>query len=110
MTNNTTHHSQSMSFLINRNVTVQGHRTSVRLEPDMWAALFEIIAKEGITLHELCDKVAMERRPGTSFTASLRVFVMNYFRKRTGQDQPLPEIDSPMEPSEERAVQMVNNH
>ena len=28
-----------MSVLVSRNVRVEGHRTSVRLEPDMWEAL-----------------------------------------------------------------------
>ncbi len=71
------------TFLINRNVVVRGHRTSVRLEPDMWAALFDIASKESLTIHQLCDEVAGSRRPGTSFTAALRVFVMNYFRQRS---------------------------
>ncbi len=38
------------SSLISRNVTVAGHRTSMRLEPAMWDALGEICRREHASL------------------------------------------------------------
>ena len=39
-----------MSALVSRNVRVDGHRTSVRLEPDMWEALRDICSREGVSI------------------------------------------------------------
>ncbi len=62
-----------------RNVTVSGRRTSIRLEPEMWNGVTEICQREGRTIHEICSMVEKFRRD-SSFTAHLRVFIMNYFR------------------------------
>jgi predicted DNA-binding ribbon-helix-helix protein len=70
----------SRSTLISRNVTVAGHRTSVRLEPEMWNGFTEICRRERATLHEVCTAVAQHKTPNTSLTAAIRVFVMAYFR------------------------------
>lgn len=67
------------STLVNRNVAIGGHRTSMRLEPAMWEALEEIAAREGLTLSQLCERVDARRREST-LTAAMRVFTMSYFR------------------------------
>ncbi len=68
-----------MSYLILRNVRVDGRRTSVRLEREMWDALQEICAREDWTVDEICGQVA-----GTNgekgLTSGLRVFIVSYFR------------------------------
>ena len=68
------------STLRNRNVSVAGHRTSVRLEPAMWLALDEIAGVEGCTIHDLCGRVARSRS-ASSLTAGLRVFLLEYYRR-----------------------------
>ncbi len=68
------------STLISRNVTVAGHRTSVRLEPAMWEAFAEIVRREKVKLHVLCTRVARAKEEDTSLTAAIRVYIMNYFR------------------------------
>lgn len=68
-----------MSSLIIRNVRVKGKRTSVRLEQAMWDALVEISGRENRTIDEICTRVS-ENRLETGFTASLRVYILNYFR------------------------------
>lgn len=70
---------QSSSTLVNRNVTVNGHRTSMRLEPAMWDALEDICRREGLTIHEVCSLVDT-RRSQSSLTAAMRVFILSYFR------------------------------
>jgi len=40
-----------VSTLVSRNVTIGGHRTSCRLEPFMWDALYDICARERVTIH-----------------------------------------------------------
>lgn len=70
------------STLVNRNVTIHGRRTSLRLEPAMWDALHEIAQRESITVHDLCTKVELERREST-LTAAIRVFILGYYREAT---------------------------
>ncbi len=67
------------STLRSGNVTVDGRRTSIRLEPAMWQALREISAREGKTLHALVTEIERERAQ-SSLTAAIRVFLLDYFR------------------------------
>ena len=72
-------------MLDNRNVIVNGSRTSIRLEPVFWDALAEIAASEGRTIHEICSMVDRSRRD-SSLTASLRVQILSYFREAATPD------------------------
>lgn len=73
------------STLINRNVTVAGHRTSMRLEPSMWEALEKICRREHKTIHQLCSDVDLRRFEST-LTAALRAFIVVYFRVAATED------------------------
>ena len=94
-------------MLINRNITVDGHRTSIRLEPEFWAGLADIAQRERLTIDELCTEV--DRGAGKlSRTAAIRVFITSYmvqlaqqaseqlqrpFAARTGGDTEAEQID-----------------
>jgi len=67
------------SRLQSRNVSVNGHRTSLRLERDVWDALEEICKREKMTVHETCTHVDQQRK-GSSRTAAVRTFILGYFR------------------------------
>ncbi len=71
------------SSLISRNISVFGKRTSVRLEPEMWQALREIAKREKCTIHEICTLVHLRKRSHSTLTASIRVFLMLYFKAAT---------------------------
>ncbi len=66
--------------LQSKNVRIHERRTSVRLEPEMWVALNEISAMEGCSIHDICGAVSDLKSEKASFTAALRVFVMEYYR------------------------------
>lgn len=68
------------SSLISRNITLNGHRTSMRLEPAMWNALIEICRREKLSIHQICGLVAQHKAEETSFTAAVRVFAMSYYK------------------------------
>ena len=68
------------SRLQSRNVTVDGHRTSLRLETDVWDALEEICVRETLSVHEVCTLVE-QRRTGSSRTAAVRAFILGYYRE-----------------------------
>lgn len=69
--------------LVSRNVTVKKRRTSIRLEPEMWAALREISSRERCSIHDICTLVSVRKKDNTSLTAAIRVFIMLYFRAAT---------------------------
>ena len=74
-------------MLINGNIKVGAHRTSIRLEPEIWAALGDIAQRENLTVRQLCTEI--DRGAGElSRTAAVRVFVVSYM------------IRLPMPPSE----------
>ncbi|NDE90699.1 MAG: hypothetical protein EB059_06125 [Alphaproteobacteria bacterium] len=68
------------SSLISRNITMNGHRTSMRLELAMWNALIEICRREKLNIHQICSMVAKYKSEESSFTAAVRVFAMDYYR------------------------------
>lgn len=78
--------------LQSKNVRIHHRRTSVRLEPQMWNALNEIATIEGCSIHDLCSAVSDLRDPGASFTAALRVFLMEYYRTATKADQKVNQV------------------
>ena len=55
-------------------VAIDGHRTSVSLEPVFWGALKEIAAARGMTLSAVVTEVDRTRRGNLS--SALRVFVL----------------------------------
>ncbi|MBK1697121.1 ribbon-helix-helix domain-containing protein [Rhodovibrio salinarum] len=74
-----------MSTLVSRNVTLEGRRTSLRLERAMWDALEEICLREHQSMHDLCahvDRIRAER----TLTAGIRVFILEYYRRAATED------------------------
>ncbi len=63
--------------LSKRSFTLSGHRTSVALEPEFWAALTRIAARDGRTLAQLVVSVDVARGPGDQLASSLRVLALN---------------------------------
>jgi len=96
------------STLVSRNVTVNGRRTSVRLEPAMWRALEEICVDNGLTIHEFVTDVDTRRRE-SSLTAAIRVALLMHYRSRaTGKesfatDGPRPRRATPGRPPRQAA-------
>lgn len=66
--------------LHSHNVRIHKRRTSVRLEKEMWHALNDIAASEKCSVHDLCGAVHDLKDAGASFTAALRVFIVEYYR------------------------------
>jgi predicted DNA-binding ribbon-helix-helix protein len=80
--------------LVSRNVTVNGRRTSLRMEPLLWESLKDIAAREGMTVFDVCSQVD-SRRKGASLTASLRIFIVSYFRRAAPLSRPRGFEDTP---------------
>jgi predicted DNA-binding ribbon-helix-helix protein len=67
------------SRLVNRNVTANRGRTSMRLEPELWDALQEICDRERVSLGEIVRRIEKHGHPGGR-TSAVRVHVLGYFR------------------------------
>jgi predicted DNA-binding ribbon-helix-helix protein len=67
-------------------VTVDGRRTSVRLEPALWDAFDEICRREHKSARTICSEVGRLRREG-GFTSALRVYILDYFRTLAQEDR-----------------------
>ncbi len=67
------------SRLVNRNITADRGRTSMRLEPELWSALHEVCSREQLTLGELVRQVERHGHPGGR-TSAVRVHIVEYFR------------------------------
>lgn len=87
----------SIAALKQRNVTVAGRRTTLRLEPSMWDALEEIAKRESSDLDTLCTLVNQRlgvqraRRPpgdrgSLTLASAVRVFIAAYFRGAATED------------------------
>lgn len=56
-------------------LTLHGHRTSVSLEPEFWAAFRQVAAERGKTLNQLAAQID-EARGETGLASAIRVFIL----------------------------------
>jgi predicted DNA-binding ribbon-helix-helix protein len=63
-------------MLEKRSVSLSGHRTSIALEPEFWAALRKLSAADGVTLAGLVAMVDAGRNPAQPLASALRVYVL----------------------------------
>lgn len=80
-------HDDKVQGLISRNVMIDGRRTSMRLEPELWAGLQEIADRENRSINHLCTEVWSRIKDDrafldgkASFTARVRVFIVEWYR------------------------------
>jgi predicted DNA-binding ribbon-helix-helix protein len=71
-----------MSGLVKRSVTLAGHRTSIALEAEFWAALAACAEVRGMPLAALVAEIDAQRGGDQGLASALRVFVLqNYVRR-----------------------------
>lgn len=59
-----------------RSITIAGHRTSVALEPEFWAAVEALAARRGLALAALVAEIDGARTPDRNLASALRVAVL----------------------------------
>jgi predicted DNA-binding ribbon-helix-helix protein len=74
---------------IKRSVSIKGHRTSLSLEPEFWAALKEIARARDLSLAALIAEIDRERgnAPSANLSSVLRVFVLEQLRLKKSHGQ-----------------------
>ncbi len=63
-------------FVAKRSLTLAGHRTSVALEPEFWAAIEALAGARGLALAALVAEVDAGRPPGQKLASALRITVL----------------------------------
>ena len=67
------------STVIKRSVVINGHKTSVSVEDQFWAALKEIAAERQVSLYELIAMVDHDRGEVGNLSSALRLFVLSRY-------------------------------
>ncbi|MGD9865264.1 MAG: ribbon-helix-helix domain-containing protein [Pseudodonghicola sp.] len=63
-------------------LTLRGHRTSVSLEDEFWAAFREIAAAEDRALNDLAAEIDAARGTDTGLASAIRLYVLRRLRAR----------------------------
>ena len=63
-------------MLEKRSLSLSGHRTSIALEPEFWAALAALAAAENLTLGGLVTRIDAARAPERPLASALRVYAL----------------------------------
>jgi|SRR5579859_3209187 len=66
-----------------RSIVINGHKTSVSLEPDFWFGLKEIAQKTRMTLTALVEDIDAERG-ARNLSSQIRLFVLRHTRTLAG--------------------------
>jgi len=69
-----------MSRPVKRSFTIAGHRTSISLENEFWAALKEAAQEEGVPVARLIARIDEGRGPG-GLSGAVRVWVLERYRQ-----------------------------
>ena len=67
-------------MLVCKNVIVNGRRTSMRLDMEIWQSLSDICQQEHISIHQLCSKIDAEKG-NSGLSGAVRLFAFTYFQK-----------------------------
>lgn len=71
-----------MTRPIKRSFSIDGHRTSISLEPPFWTALRDVATKERIPLARLVATID-QNRGDTGLSSAVRIWLLSYFRTRS---------------------------
>ena len=61
-------------------LTLRGHRTSVSLEDEFWAAFLAIAKARGVAVNALAAEIDEGRGVESGLASAIRVYVLNHFK------------------------------
>ncbi len=65
---------------VKRSLTLAGHRTSVSLEDEFWAAFRDIAEGRGLAINALAAEIDAARDPETGLATAIRLHVLRHYR------------------------------
>lgn len=63
-------------------LALQGHRTSVSLEPEFWNAFRKIAEEKSIPINALAAEIDIERQSDIGLASAIRVYVLKYIQDK----------------------------
>ncbi len=69
-------------MLKKQSLTLQGHQTSVTLEPEFWLAFKEIAKRDGVGVNALAAEIDAKRDLETNLASAIRLYVLADLRSR----------------------------
>ena len=66
-------------MLLCKNVVVNGRRTSMRLEKEVWNALSESCKEQNISLNTLCSQIE-ETKDTSGLSSAMRIHALNFYK------------------------------
>lgn len=75
-----------MEYLTSRSILINGKRTSVRLEDNMWSSLKDIAKREKTDVHRICTVLSETKDKKMTLTSKIRVFIMLYYKAAATED------------------------
>jgi predicted DNA-binding ribbon-helix-helix protein len=67
------------SAIVKRSVVINGHKTSISIEDQFWAALKDIAAERKLTVASLVSVVDHDRGEVSNLSSALRLFVLSQY-------------------------------
>ena len=67
-------------MLLCKNVVVNGRRTSMRLEKEVWNALSESCKEQNISLNTLCSQIE-KTKDKRGLSSAMRIHALNFYRE-----------------------------
>lgn len=74
-----------MTRPVKHSLTLNGHRTSVTLEEDFWAAFRDLAAAQSLPLNALAAEIDAAREPGTGLATAIRLYVLRALQAKSGK-------------------------
>jgi len=69
-----------MTRPVKHSLTLNGHRTSVTLEPEFWDAFCAIAASGNLSLNGLAARIDAGRNLDTGLATAIRLHVLRHYR------------------------------
>ncbi len=63
---------------VKHSLTLNGHRTSVSLEPEFWTAFREIARQKDLPINALAAEIDAERGLDAGLASAIRVYVLRH--------------------------------
>ncbi len=67
---------------VKHSLTLNGHRTSVSLEPEFWAAFRDIAREKSTPINALAAEIDANRGISSGLASAIRVYVLQHYRGR----------------------------
>lgn len=81
-----------MPKLVNKIITVNKRRTSMRLCTLEWDAIEEICGKENISRNRLIEKIENDKDRNLGLSYSTRLFLVQYYRNAANKPRKITEL------------------